>query len=277
VSGIFELIAMIARSFHLPGSRFRRLPNPCATSWTTGFDFASCLTHFATAFKNNTSLGSHVLVKEIHSIFFRNGLPNSVMVIGDETLTQKLSSYSKSKKEFEDFEHGIVFWPGDDWEAKKGELEAQFGKDFLDLLDSLHGAIECVDELLLNKIEVNTGRAVKEILAVKEVLALHFAALFDRQEELNGQLAEFSLEDPEEKILINFYFDKIHPAVVVRVQEYQGGRVSTPGGAVDEKSAIWVALVFRMLVWLVLHDFDPEDTMIERSEFMNSRLPVYIG
>jgi len=26
-----------------------------------------------------------------------------------------------------------------------------------------------------------------------------------------------------------------------------------------------------------LHDFNPEDKMIERSDFMNNRLPIYIG
>jgi hypothetical protein len=32
-----------------------------------------------------------------------------------------------------------------------------------------------------------------------------------------------------------------------------------------------------MWSWLFLHDFNPEDRMIERSEFKDNRLPVYIG
>jgi len=207
-----------------------------------------------------------VILDKIQSIFFGKDLQSSVIQRGKRPLAQKLRSYSNSKKEFEDFEHGNLVWPGDYWQTKK-ELEALF----LELLDGLHCAIECVDELLLNKIQVHAG------MAVKEVLALHLAAIFDHQQELNGQLAQCLPENPEEKILINFYFDKIHPTVVEGVQGEKGDSLSWRGGTVGETSAIWVALVFRMLAWLVLHDFDPKDTMIERSEFMNNVLPVYIG
>lgn len=40
---------------------------------------------------------------------------------------------------------------------------------------------------------------------------------------------------------------------------------------------IWCVLVFRMLCWLLLHDFHRMDVHIERDEFFESRLPVYIA
>lgn len=41
-------------------------------------------------------------------------------------------------------------------------------------------------------------------------------------------------------------------------------------------NTIWCALVFRMLCWLLLHDFHKNDVQISKSELLGSRLPVYI-
>lgn len=40
---------------------------------------------------------------------------------------------------------------------------------------------------------------------------------------------------------------------------------------------IWCTLVFRMLCWLLLHDFHKKDVQISKSELFGSRLPVYIA
>lgn len=39
---------------------------------------------------------------------------------------------------------------------------------------------------------------------------------------------------------------------------------------------VWCTLVFRMLCWLLLHDFHKKDVQISKSELYGSRLPVYI-
>lgn len=39
---------------------------------------------------------------------------------------------------------------------------------------------------------------------------------------------------------------------------------------------VWCALVFRMICWLMLHDFSKPDKQISRSELLGSRMPVYI-
>ncbi|KAK4161335.1 Mod-A [Cladorrhinum sp. PSN259] len=43
-----------------------------------------------------------------------------------------------------------------------------------------------------------------------------------------------------------------------------------------KRDTIWFALVFRMICWLLLHDFDKKDLQIPKSELMGSRLPVFI-
>ncbi|KAJ1325471.1 hypothetical protein MN608_08664 [Microdochium nivale] len=44
----------------------------------------------------------------------------------------------------------------------------------------------------------------------------------------------------------------------------------------DQLNDIWCTLIFRMLCWLLLHDFHKEDVQIPKSELLGSRLPVYI-
>jgi hypothetical protein len=39
---------------------------------------------------------------------------------------------------------------------------------------------------------------------------------------------------------------------------------------------IWCTLVFRMICWLMLHNFSKPDKQISRSELLGSRMPVYI-
>ncbi|KAH7629678.1 hypothetical protein B0T09DRAFT_264064 [Sordaria sp. MPI-SDFR-AT-0083] len=41
--------------------------------------------------------------------------------------------------------------------------------------------------------------------------------------------------------------------------------------------AIWCTLIFRMLCWLQLHDFDKKDKQSAKSELRGSRLPVFIS
>ncbi|KAK4202308.1 Mod-A [Triangularia verruculosa] len=42
------------------------------------------------------------------------------------------------------------------------------------------------------------------------------------------------------------------------------------------RNTIWFALVFRMICWLLLHDFDKKDVQLPKSELMGSRLSVFI-
>ena len=44
----------------------------------------------------------------------------------------------------------------------------------------------------------------------------------------------------------------------------------------QEVNDVWCTLVFRMLCWLLLHDFHKKDVQISKSELFGSRQPVYI-
>lgn len=43
-----------------------------------------------------------------------------------------------------------------------------------------------------------------------------------------------------------------------------------------QRVKIWYALVFRMICWLILHDFDKKDIQVPSSDLMGNRQPVFI-
>ncbi|KAK3312082.1 hypothetical protein B0H66DRAFT_570027 [Apodospora peruviana] len=53
-------------------------------------------------------------------------------------------------------------------------------------------------------------------------------------------------------------------------------RKSPPTQAEVRRHVIWCALMFRMICWLMLHDFDKKDVQLPKSELMGSRLSVFI-
>lgn len=128
--------------------------------------------------------------------------------------------------------------------------------------------------------------------------------------ELNQTFGGLNSSAPENKqdMFMNIYFNVVLPAVVEQVPRKSNpnrtafSRASTfnnllsqpnaSTGGVDTKVAddsnkasdfhksvvvdIWCTLVFRMLCWLLLHDFHKKDAQIPKSELLGSRLPVYI-
>ena len=282
ISVTFELIAMLAKSVHIPGSRFRRLPNPCADAWSPGLDMAACLGTFASSIKGRTSLGSHVLTTELHELF-QHGRMDAMVLTNGQTLAQKIKAYSDASTRLADEKSGKRYYPGDEGQAMKDQAAQDYNTRLLDLLDALHWAVERVDERLNDLVDKPE---------FSEVVALHLIAILDSQSTLNSELRKATAENPKERILINFYLNHIYPAAVAGSAEEVSGTqragTGTSHSATDsdatlspavpeERSAIWLGLMFRMWSWLFLHDFNPEDTMIERSEFKNNRLPVYIG
>lgn len=54
------------------------------------------------------------------------------------------------------------------------------------------------------------------------------------------------------------------------------GRPTLASEAVSHDD-IWCTLVFRMICWLMLHDFNKLDVQVSKSELLGSRMPVYIA
>ncbi|CAK7206942.1 hypothetical protein SEUCBS139899_009749 [Sporothrix eucalyptigena] len=91
-----------------------------------------------------------------------------------------------------------------------------------------------------------------------------------------------------QKTLMKIYFSRLLPRVAKQAGETSWQRApgdrnpaGSKGGAADspsplEATSVWCTLVFRMLCWLSLHDFDRMDVQISKSELVGNRLPVYI-
>ena len=86
-----------------------------------------------------------------------------------------------------------------------------------------------------------------------------------------------------QKTLMKIYFLRLLPLVVKKAEEssrqhIDGAGVNNKANTVDklEPTSVWCTLVFRMLCWLSLHDFNKMDVQISKSELVGNRLPVYI-
>jgi len=115
---------------------------------------------------------------------------------------------------------------------------------------------------------------------------------------------------PEQRhaVFMRIYFDQLLPHVIKTCVHtihrrdtpmFGRGGVSSPPGSPStdgtqprpranrnlsmelltvQVTEIWCTLVFRMLCWLLLHDFHKNDRQVSsKSEVWGSRLPVYIG
>ncbi|KAJ0164171.1 hypothetical protein CTA2_1601 [Colletotrichum tanaceti] len=58
--------------------------------------------------------------------------------------------------------------------------------------------------------------------------------------------------------------------------EREREREPVPHDHEQQVNDVWCMLVFRMMCWLLLHDFHGKDVQVEKSEVFGSRLPVYI-
>jgi hypothetical protein len=245
------------------------------------------LAAFACKLKDCPSLGNHILTEELQELFQHK--PVDALVLNNpqtQTLLQKIKAYSDAATCLANEKADKHYYAQEeDRQTSKDRAAEQHNTRLLVLLDSLHLAVEMVDERLKDLV----GKP-----QFGEVLALHLAAVLDQQNTLNLELANATGDNPKEKILINFYLNNIFPAAVKEPVEAVSG-TQTPDSATsqsagsdeatlspatttnEERSAIWLGLMFKMWSWLFLHDFSPEDKMIERSEFKNNRLPIYIG
>jgi hypothetical protein len=82
--------------------------------------------------------------------------------------------------------------------------------------------------------------------------------------------------DGKHRLLMEMYFGRVRREVVGNA-----GGVGEGGGGQSEEGekagAIWDVLVFRMLCWLLLHQFHEKDVQLGgKSDVFESRMPVYV-
>ncbi|KAI9051018.1 hypothetical protein LZ554_005126 [Drepanopeziza brunnea f. sp. 'monogermtubi'] len=132
--------------------------------------------------------------------------------------------------------------------------EANLG---LEAREAIHDALDKQTAFLLSIRQVD----------VLNILVAHIVKVMEVLDNPVSPLNIIVLAN-KEVAFMTYYFQEIRPAVVGNT----GTKIEQ-----DEKNLIWISLIFRMLCWMLLHDFDKADTKIVPSDLKGSRMPVFIG
>lgn len=133
----------------------------------------------------------------------------------------------------------------------------------IEVKEAIHDAIDETSDFL---------RKISQ-LEVLSVLVAHITRVVEVLDDPFSQLNTIVLANKEDALL-SYYFSTVRPAVI--------GDVDAKGQPLsrlekEERNTIWITLIFRMLCWFLLHDFDKSDVKIVPSDLKGSRMPVYIG
>jgi hypothetical protein len=108
---------------------------------------------------------------------------------------------------------------------------------------------------------------------VLSVLVAHLTKVMEILDDQNSPLNTIVLANKEDTLL-SHYFYEIRPAVIGNLDS---NKRPLSREEKEQRNTVWISLIFRMLCWLLLHDFDKSDNKIVPSDLKGSRMPVYIG
>jgi hypothetical protein len=129
--------------------------------------------------------------------------------------------------------------------------------------ETIHDALDKIDSYLL-------GLPQAIILSV---VVAHLQIVLEVLSNPDSPLNTIVLANKEE-LLLDHYFYKVRPAVIGNLDAK--GKPLTKDDK-EQRNTIWISLVFRMLCWLLLHDFDGADVKIVPSDLKGSRMPIFIS
>jgi hypothetical protein len=245
------MLGMLGKTLHASGSSFRMLPNPTIYHWDRK---AFSMWKLLEAYRDKIDV--------------TDDLPENEQIM-------------KLKKDLERI-----------FKARNGAAKYDFS---VAILDALHHALDSTDKFLT--------QTVQEYL-VYGILRGHYQAVLGQISKQGDEsiFKELSTATPEERQakLIDIYFNAVRVDAIQHAPKRKfttnlnGTMSPTPepnkedsqttisrsqtGFQGDDKlNTIWCTLVFRMLCWLLLHDFHKMDIQLSKSEVLGSRLPVYIN
>ncbi|KAF7936329.1 uncharacterized protein EAE98_002548 [Botrytis deweyae] len=144
-----------------------------------------------------------------------------------------------------------------------------FGKEIdeynlsIEMREKIHDAIDDQTKYLLHELRQ------KDVL---QVVVAHLNEVTKILINFNSSLNSIVSVQKEEPLL-NIYFEKIRPAVAKC--DIYGKELSSSER--EQRNIIWVSLMFRMLCWLLLHDWNKDDKCGVPPDLKGSRMPVFIG
>ncbi|XWW93381.1 hypothetical protein V2A60_001314 [Cordyceps javanica] len=265
----FEMLGMIGVIFHVENTAFRMLPNPTMFAWDTrSFSLHDILFAFTSALQE----GSKVDVKqkrvpailgiatEVNNQFReggqRQGTSNQAACYSYETIRQLRAALTECDR----------------------YLVTPDARPLVECVFRVH--IEVVLEFLNDGYRGGDGQGTSfaansapgsphENRGSTSPLATY------KGEELPQQprLADLDSASPNERhfILAEMYSQHVRDKVGQTVRKLRRDALEE---TIDD---VWCTLVFRMLFWLLLHDFHNNDVQLPKSGLFGDRLPVYIS
>jgi hypothetical protein len=145
----------------------------------------------------------------------------------------------------------------------------------LDCTDEADLTLE-TKEAIHDALDHNTKFLLKlRQLDILSVLVAHITKVIEILENPQSPLNTIVLANKEEALL-SYYFLEIRKHVISH-KESKGTSVPTNAAEKEERDIIWISLMYRMICWFLLHDFDKNDVKIVPSDLKGSRMPIYIG
>lgn len=128
--------------------------------------------------------------------------------------------------------------------------------------EAIHDALDQSTQYLLSFNQID----------VLSVLVAHVTKVIEVLADPNSPLNTIVLANKEDALL-KYYFYEIRPAVIGNLDSKKRPLTEEE----EQRNTVWLTLIFRMLCWFLLHDFDKSDIKIVPSDLKGSRMPVYIG
>lgn len=229
---------MLGKVFRIRGSNFRMLPNPTSDSWLKKIGAKASWKITKLLEIFQIKLQEMIEQEEINSLEKGNKILDIAMQC------QRIS----------------------DWGCTD-EANLSIGAR-----ETIHDAIDDVTVYLLTLSQ----------LEVLSVLVAHITKVVDVLYDPNSPLNTIVRANKEDALL-SYYFNVIRRFVIGDREPKEIWQELNSKGDIlsaserEQRNTIWIALIFRMLCWLLLHDFDKSDVKIVPSDLKGSRMPVYIG
>ncbi|RDA90828.1 hypothetical protein CP533_1550 [Ophiocordyceps camponoti-saundersi (nom. inval.)] len=309
----FEILGMIALTFHINNSCFTYLPNPTPDRWMKKpFSLSKMLKAYQRLFKEQPSNNATVHDR-IHG--------HIQEILSHQEDAAGVARLQALHSALDDADNVLMARADDSTNGSDGNLPS--GNDDLHNPQKLRQ--QMVQDVLRSHIQV-VVRLLNE--SSTEVAS---ASPFDGPRSSRFEEIDEASPSDANVVFINLYFQVVRQRVV-RLAEKSATRRSTfnivregsghreaadetdsieddlvpgyasvqpaaegledsevtpesPGGKemsslADERVSyddVWCVLIFRMICWLMLHDFDERDVQVNKSELIGSRMPVYIS
>lgn len=336
----FEIVGMLARTFHIDDTYFTFLPNPTPYRWDErALSFVKIMESYRTlsqvvpAAAARSAVIHRRLARHMESILrphsddgvewliFLKSL-HAALADADEILTAKPSRGCVDISCHSQTDEGVHL--------------QQYRREVV--RDVLRSHIQEVLRLLNEREDRGFDTQAPLVAGGQPISPAGLRADVPRDTPTFEEINEASPDDRQDKFM-QVYFEVIRPQVVRHAQEstnrraapanhgprhrrgglpvasagtfatitdpegaFSGGlrepscpegdetHVSRDGGVRDEHAEptslanepashddIWCVLVFRMICWLMLHNFHRDDIQMSKSELLGSRMPVYIA